>query len=169
MQFEKKKKSDSEGLFKGIMLVYVILILHVLLIVGVGLLIIFFRGIINYTLWIFLGGSVVAIASCYLLYRRIKKEGKSLSATMRSPIFNGRPVEISFLGGFASVKMGAPTGQSTLESGLPSSQLQLEDSSTMRVRELSELARLFENNMITKNEYDKLKQRILDSLESINL
>ena len=42
--------------------------------------------------------------------------------------------------------------------------LQLEDPETARIRELTELARLFEKNLITSEEYNKAKNQILKVL-----
>ena len=38
--------------------------------------------------------------------------------------------------------------------------MQLEDPETIRIRELAELARLLENDLITRDEFDKAKQRL---------
>jgi hypothetical protein len=143
MLFKKRKeKKSGNGLFKGVMLSYFILVLHVLLLAGIGLMVIFFRGIINYMLWILIGGCVIIIAAAYYIYRRMKEEGKTLKETLSSPIFSGRPVEVSVLGGLASFKMGRPSNMPALSNNQPKQFLQLEDSSSMRIRELTELANL---------------------------
>ena len=161
----KKKKDDENNLFKGVMISYVIIVLHVLLIAGVGLLVIFFRGIINYMLWIFLGGSAVIITSGYFFYRRIKKEGMTLRETLNSPLFRGRSVEVSLLGGLASVKVGGRSVNDVpeLEYNSSTKYLQLEDPSSVHLKELTELANLLEKNLITLDEYNQVKQQILRS------
>ncbi len=169
MLFKKRKeKKSGNGLFKGVMLSYFILVLHVLLLAGIGLMVIFFRGIINYMLWILIGGCVIIIAAAYYIYRRMKEEGKTLKETLSSPIFSGRPVEVSVLGGLASFKMGRPSNMPALSNNQPKQFLQLEDSSSMRIRELTELANLLENNLITRDEYNKAKQQIFKSFDSVN-
>ena len=161
MFFNKKKKNES-GLFKGIMTAYFIVVLHVLLIAGVGLLVIFFQGIINYMPWILLGGSALIIASVYLFYRRIKKQGMTLRETLNSPMFHGRTVEVSLLGGLASVKVGGGSSDTpALENNSSTQYLQLEDPASAHLRELTELANLLEKNLITLDEYNKFKQQIL--------
>jgi hypothetical protein len=168
--FFKKKKENEDSLFKGVMIAYFIVVLHVLLIAGVGLLVIFFRGIINYMLWIFLGGSTFIIASAYLFYRRIKKEGMTLRETLNSPLFHGRTVEVSLLGGLASVKVGGGSGGVPVLGNNSSPQyLQLEDPASVRLRELTELANLLEKNLITLDEYNEFKQQILKSSDNTNL
>ena len=162
-----KQKKEGESLFKGVMLAYMVLVLHVVLLVGIALLIIFFRGIINYMLWIFLGVSAIIIISVYLVYRRMKKEGKNLKETLNSPIFGGRPVEVSILGGLASVRMGRPSNSLPALGNDPSKQiLQLEDANSIRIRELTEIARLLEKNLITQDEYNRIKRQILKVSET---
>jgi len=68
-----QNKKDDPGLIKGVATAYVILILHVILVAAVGLLVVFFRGVINYMLWIFIGFVIIMIASGYYLYRRSKR------------------------------------------------------------------------------------------------
>lgn len=163
-----KNKKNGPGLFKGIMLAYFILVLHVLLIAGVGLMVIFFRSIINYMLWILIGGGVIIIAAVYYIYRRMKEEGRTLKETLSSPMFSGRPVEVSVLGGLASFKMGRPSNMPALGNDQSKQILQIEDSNSMRIRELTELANLFENNLISQDEYNIAKRQIFKSFDSIN-
>lgn len=159
---DTKHKTD-DGAVRGVMLAYLVLVLHVALIALLGVLVLFFRGVVNYMLWIFIGGSVVIATSAWMFYRRMKREGKSLRDMLRSSEFRGRSVEISLLGGFASMKIndaGGP-GPSVLESRTVGPAHQLEDGATQRIRELSELARLLEKDLITPEEYESAKQQLL--------
>ena len=122
------------------MIAYVILILHVLLMLGLGLLVIFFRGVLQYMLWIFLIGTAVVVASGVYFYRRMKTKGRTLKQTLSSPMFAGRPVEVSFLGGMASLRVGIPGHVNGLDTGHLNSKRQLEDPSSVRIRELTQLA-----------------------------
>ena len=168
MFFRKKKNED--GLFKGVMIAYFIVALHVILIAGVGLLVIFFRGIIDYFLWIFLGSSAFIIVSAYLFYRRIKKEGMTLRETLNSPMFHGRTLEVSLLGGLASVKVGGGSSDTLALGNNSSTQyLQLEDSASVRLKKLTEVANLLEKKLITLDEYNKFKQQILQSSDNTEL
>ena len=72
------KKEKEESHFKSVLMAYLILVLHVVLITGLVLLVIFFRGIINYMIWIFLGGTAAILASAYHFYKRMKMEGKTI-------------------------------------------------------------------------------------------
>ena len=154
-------RAGGDGLFKSVMAAYLVLILHVLLIVGLGLVVIFFSGIVQYMIWIFMLGAAVILGSFYYFYRRMKAEGRTLREMMNSPMFNGRPVEISFLGGMASLKMGG-TGQGANElgTGTRNPSYQLEDPEAVRLREIRELASLLKDDLITREEYEKAKQHI---------
>lgn len=153
---------SGESLFKSVMLAYFILALHVLLIVGLGLLVIFFRGIVQYMLWIFLAGSAAVIASGYYFYKRMKAEGKNVREMLKTPLLNGRAVEVSLLGGLASFRVGPSNKRTEIDAGEYYAPKQLEDADTLRIREISELARLLENNLISREEYEKAKKRILN-------
>ena len=157
-----KSKNESEGLFKGIMLAYMILILHVLLVVMLGFLVLFFRGVVQYMPLIFLGGIALISLSAWLFYRKMKREGRSLKEILRSSTFHGRAVEISLLGGIASLKVGSPGSAPVLESQTSNPARQLEDSATLKIRELSELARLLENDLITQDEFKRAKGQLLN-------
>jgi len=157
-----KHRQKSTGLFKSVMTAHFILVLHMLLIVALGLLILFFRGIVVYMPWIFLLGAAGIAVSGYLFYRRMKREKKSLREMLASPPFRGRTVEISFLGGLASFRIGGP-GRSVpgLDTTVSPETRQLEDPDGVRIRELNELVRMLENDLLTLEEFNRVKRRLL--------
>lgn len=154
------RKKAGNGIFTSILAAYSILILHVLLIAAMGLMVIFFRGIIQYMLWIFLGGTAIILGSGYYFYRKMKAEGRTIRETLKSPMLNGRAVEISFLGGVVSVKLGKTDNRPALEGYSDIKHKQIDDSGSLRVKELNELARLLEDNLITPDEYNQAKQQL---------
>ena len=156
----KPASNQRDGLFKSVMLAYMVLILHVMLMLGLGLLVIFFRGVIQYMLWIFLLGMVAVVASGLYFYRRMKAEGKTLKQTLSSQMFAGRPVEVSLLGGMASFRVGMPGPVNSLETKKVDPTHQLEDSKTSQLRDLTQLARLLEDDLITRDEYDEAKKNL---------
>ncbi|MDX2447789.1 MAG: hypothetical protein QNK29_11415 [Desulfobacterales bacterium] len=164
---KKNKPASQKGdsLFKSVMLAYVVLVLHVLLMLCLGLLIIFFRGVIQYMLWIFLFGMLVVVASSVYFYRRMKAEGKTLKQTLSSTMFAGRPVEVSFLGGIASLRVGMPGSAKGLETRQTDPTYQLEDFKTIQLRDLTRLARLLEDDLITRDEYDEAKKNLFKPTE----
>lgn len=154
-------KNDGDGVFKSVMVAYFILVLHVVLLVGLGLLVFFFRGIVQYMLWIFLFGALLILVSGYWFYRKMKAEGQSLRETLNSPLFRNRTVEVSLLGGMASFRMGhsvETTPQLPPADEAPPEQL--EWSGDNQVQELTELARLLQSGMITLDEYEQAKHKI---------
>lgn len=158
-----KKKIDEDKHFKSVLMAYFILLLHVLLVAGLVLLVIFFRGIINYMIWIFLAGSIAILASGYHFYKRMKEEGKTLRDILSSPRLYGRSVEVNILGGLASFKIGRSDNIPLLNSDSSEQHLkQLEDPETIRTKELTELVRLLQDDVITLEEYNKVRRRILE-------
>uniref|UniRef100_A0A7C4RTI2 SHOCT domain-containing protein n=1 Tax=Desulfatirhabdium butyrativorans TaxID=340467 RepID=A0A7C4RTI2_9BACT len=151
---------QSETHLKSVLMAYGILVLHLILIAGLGLLVLFFRGFIEYMIWVFLGGSTALAVSAYRFYKRMKQEGKTLKEMLSMPMFRNRAVEISLLGGMASLKLGKPEpfrASQVIESTVIDTRHQLEDPVTNRIKELSELARLLENDLITLDEFNQIK------------
>ncbi len=152
-----KQRKDADGVLKSFFLAYFILILHVVLIGGLVSMIVFLGGVLLYMPWILLCGMAALSASGYIFYRKIKKEGKTLKEALAFPAFKDRAVEVSLLGGLASVKVGKPDSVLETESKLT----QLEYPDAHHINELKELARLLESNLITEDEYKKAKQKVL--------
>lgn len=160
--FSKKNKS-SDGIFKSIVAAHVILLLHLLLFALLGVLVVFLSGMMQYMVWILVGGMAIIGLSAYLFYRRLRREGKSLKETLRSPVFQGRQVEVSLLGGMATLKLDQRGSRTDKSIGPERRQppLQLEDPEAARIREINDLARLLEKELITRDEFNKAKQRLL--------
>jgi hypothetical protein len=162
MALNKKEKEESH--LKSVLMAYLILVLHVVLITGLVLLVIFFRGIINYMIWIFIAGTAAIVASAYHFYKRIKMEGKTLRDIFNSRRFGGRTVEVNLLGGLASLKIsGSSNNPVALDTASSGQFKQLEDPNVIHNREFSELVRLLENDLITLDEYNKFKEQIFKS------
>lgn len=152
---------DKNAIASSMLWTGFILFLHVFLLCAIWILVIFFRGIVNYMIWIFLGVSAVIIASGYLFYRRMKTEGKTLNKMLSLPLFSGRAVEVNLLGGLVSLKIGGPGNMPALISGAPERSNRLESPGTVRIRELTEISRLLEDGLITLDEYNLVKRQIL--------
>lgn len=159
------KNKDGDGLVKSVLLAYFILALHVLLIAGMTILVIFFRGVVNYMLWIFLGGLALIGFSAFYFVRRMRAEGRSLREMLSNPMFNGRSVEVSLLGGMATVKLGQSSLPPAIGHDAAVDIPRLEDLDAFRnreVSELTELARLLEKDLITVDEFNKAKRQLLN-------
>lgn len=157
---ESDKTKEGSGLFKGVFMVCSILLLHMVLLAGLGCLVLFFRGMVQYMLWIFLGGSALVTYSGYRVFKRMRDERKNLGELLSLPMFTGRSVEVNLLGGLASIKVGNRETADMTYTYDPSRQL--EDPAANRIRELGELARLFENKLITLDEYNRTKEQLLN-------
>lgn len=160
-----KKKNGQDNLLKGVSVAYLIIFLNILLIMAIGLLVLFLSGIVNYMMWILLGGLGLVLSIGFWLYRKIRREGSTLGDMMHSGAFSGQPVEIHFLGGLASLKLGRkePDFNHQIDYQSSISVPQLEDPETRRLRELKELADLLKKNLISREEYDRLKARLFES------
>jgi hypothetical protein len=158
---DSKTQKNSDGLFKSIFLAHLILFLHLFLFAALGLMVVFLSGMMQYMVWVLLGGMTVVGLSAYLFFRRLRKEGRSLGEALRSPLFHGRAVEVSLLGGMATLKLDKPHSDDILELESRPSALQLEDPESARVKEISELAQLLEKKLITPDEFSKAKERLL--------
>lgn len=154
------KFNDGDGVVKSVMTAYLVLVLHVLLLMAMGVLILVFRGLVNHMIWIFLGGVALVGLSGWWFYRRMKTEGRNLKEALKSEAFRNQTVEVSLLGGLASFRIGRSTEPPLLEGGRADSAPRLEDPDAVRVRELTELAKLLQGGLITREEYEKAKHQI---------
>jgi hypothetical protein len=152
-------KADNSGaeLFKGVLLAHLIIGLHVGVIALIGLLVIFFGGIARYWGWILLGGLTAAGLFGVFLYHKVKSRGRDIYRDIRSaPVMPGGTLEVSLLGGLASVKFSKPADTPALPPAAALPAL-LEDSATLRIRELGNLARMYEKDLITREEFERAK------------
>jgi hypothetical protein len=158
-------RNDSPGVMKSLFMVYLILGGHLLLIVALCFFVLFFRGLVNYLPWIFMGGVCLVGLSAFLIYKRMKTEGKALKEILSLPMLQGKTVEISVLGGLASVRVEDPhphramaLTDGTKDHGRPIHALP----PSSHVTELLELAHLLDSNLITMDEYNKAKKKVIN-------
>jgi hypothetical protein len=156
---------DKPGfdVFKGIMLAHLILGLHIAIFALIGLVVIFFGGLARYWGYILIGGLVMGASAAFLVYRRLKARGRSLSRELRGvSVPSGSTLEVSFLGGLASVKFARPE-HSAPELSAPAPPALIEDLETQRVRELTALAEMYEKSLLTREEFERAKAAIFNS------
>jgi hypothetical protein len=157
----KPDKSGAE-LFKGVMLAHLILGLHLGVFALIGLLVIFFGGIARYWGWILLAGLALAALAAWFFYRKIKSQGRSIVQDLRGvTVPAGSSLEVSFLGGLASVKFARPN-HAPPQIAAPSGPALLEDPETQRIRELNTLGRMYEKKLLTREEFERAKGAILN-------
>jgi hypothetical protein len=155
-----KKQGEENHLMNSLFLASLILVFHVVLVAGLGVLVLLLHGIVNYMVWILLGGFLLTAGSVYLFFRYMKQGGgQALQKMLSLPEFKGKNIEINFLGGIASLKIRNENKERVaLESSMIPNSRQIEDSQTVNLREISELARLLEKNLITPDEYFQAKK-----------
>jgi hypothetical protein len=159
-----KKPNEDNHLINSLFLASLILIFHLILIAGLSVLVLLLHGIVNYMVWILLGGFSLVAGSVYLFFRYIKQGGgKALQKIISLPEFQGKNIEINFLGGIASLKIrNENVEKEKIGCDLLPSSRQIEDSQAMRYRELTELASLLEKNLITPDEYYQAKKLLFN-------
>ena len=92
------------------------------------------------------------------------KEGKQLREILSLPSLNGRTIEVSVLGGLASIRLEKSNNpQNNEQPKLIETPQSLIDSDSYHLRELSELVDLLNKNLITLDEYNKFKTKIINS------
>lgn len=156
------KTNTGAELFKGVLLAHLIIGLHVVVIGLIGLLVIFFGGVARYWVLVLAGGAAAGGLFAYWVYRRMKAASRQMARDIRGvPIMAGQSMEISFLGGLASVTFSRPTTGPALPPAAGPPPL-LEDTETQRIRELAQLAQMVEKNLITADEFKRAKATILN-------
>ena len=158
-----KPNWGDDSITKGVFLAFIILFFHVGMLLLVALLVVFFGFIIQYFAWILLGiGLVIAGTIFYILYS-LKKQSSGIAEVLTMPEFKGKNVELRLFGGLASVKITDTQGSSSMLEHDGASQIKyLESPDSTRVQDLSELARLLENDLITREEYQQAKDELFN-------
>lgn len=125
------------------------------------MLILFFYGIINHAFWIILGTAFIISGGGYWFYRKIKSDGKMLNTVIVNSLLAGKTVEVSLLGGIAKFKVSDSHSNNALNNSSSNDQRQLEAPNNTHMKDLAELALLYEKKLITSEEYDRAKQKII--------
>lgn len=158
------RKKDKDGVFKNILIAYFILLLHVFLLAGIGLSVVLFKGVYHYLPWIMGGIAILVLAIAWLIYHRMRTTSSSLSQVLGTPEFQGRAVEVRLLGGLASfeIKAREPPLLPDHTSLSPYADGRLIESPEDRAeRRLLELNGLYAKHLISKEEFEKARQNII--------
>ncbi len=158
------KEEQNRSMFSSVVVIALILLFHVVLIVGLISSVILFKGIYDLRWWILGVGLLLISTSCWLFYRRAKAGKQRLRDILNDPAFQNRNVEISLMGGMATLRVGHQDSHQqprliTIDSD--SEIKQLPPPSSHQIGELTELNRMLEQGLITKEEFLRLKQDIL--------
>jgi hypothetical protein len=151
----------QESIFRGVLLAYFVLFLHVILILGLAAVVLLFGGIVTYLPWVLATGAVLVVVSGYLWWKHIKRQGRQLRDILKEPVLQGRTVEVSFLGGLASVRFGPSQELRTITHENSDVPKQLQGPKADRAEQLAQLAHLLKQDLITIDEYLKVKREII--------
>jgi hypothetical protein len=162
----KVKKKDKEGIFKSLFAAYFVILLHVFLLAGTGITVVLFRGVYHYLPWIMGGLAVLIIVVFWIFYTKMKQSSRDLKDILSFPEFRGRTVEIKLLGGMATFTVKGGTSEAMPLIGQDGFQgnggpLRLAVPEEGIEQRLAELAKLYEEELITKDEFDMAKRHIL--------
>ncbi len=158
------KKKDKDGLFRSIFAAYFILLLHVVLLAGIGITIILFNGVYHYLPWIMGAIGLLVLSMAWIFYRQLNKRSSNLKEMLSMPQFNNRTVEVKLLGGLATFKLDANQdhpGQLEHRASSDPDMPLIGRSSNEIERKILELTSLYDKNLITEDEFKKAKQSIL--------
>jgi len=158
------KKKDKDGLFRSIFTAYLILLLHVALLAGVGVSVVLFRGVYQYLPWIMGGIGILVLSLAWIFYRRMSQSSSDIKNLLSMPGFQDRSVEIRLFGGLASFKITAKDNQQVLidhHLSTPSERLLIENDINKTEQKIFKLTALFEKDLITREEFDRARQNII--------
>jgi hypothetical protein len=136
-------------------------LLQIFVVAIIGMTVIFIGGLARYLLWVLLGGGALILVLAYVIYRRFRTSGRDLIKNLDVSTLQGRPFEVRFLGGLMSFKVGDSDNLPALEHKVSRSVAQLEDTETIRKRELAELAQLLADDLISTEEFTSARQKIM--------
>ncbi|MBU8850192.1 MAG: SHOCT domain-containing protein [Desulfobacterales bacterium] len=158
------KNKDKDGLFKNIFIAYFILLAHVILLAGIGVTVVLFKGVYHYLPWIMGCIGILVLAIAWIFYRRMSERSSEIKDILSMPEFRDRTVEVRLLGGVASFKITAKENQQVFIDHNPSTlsrRLLIESDINKIEREIFKLTALFEKDLITREEFDKARQNII--------
>ncbi len=166
----KEKKTEKEGLFRSILTAHVIVLLHILILAAVGLTVVLFKGVYDYLPWIMGGIGILILLTAWFFYRHMRSGTQEIHNILSMPQFQDRSVEVKLVGGLASFKLNAPkNGAIDSAHQLPggSDRLMLEEKTAQAEGQFYTLKILYQKDLITKEEYEKAKQTLIQGEEGV--
>jgi uncharacterized membrane protein len=161
---KNKSKLQGSEIMKGLLLAQFIILFHVIIIAVLGITVLLLGGFAQNLIWIILGVVIFTLTLTYIIYRRVKIQGRDLLRNLdQSAAMRGRALEISFMGGVMSLKVGSSDALPALEHNGARKIHRLEDSETIRNRDLADLAQLLADDLISIEDYARAKQKILST------
>jgi len=155
---------DKDGLFKNIFTAYSILLVHILLLAGTGVAVVLFQGIYHYLPWIMGCIGLLALAAAFLFYRHLSRNSSDIGSFLSMPGLEDRTIEVKLIGGLASFRISPKeNGQGRLDQkpAISTGNLPMDSASDITEQKTLKLTALFEKDLITKEELEMAKQKIL--------
>jgi LPXTG-motif cell wall-anchored protein len=146
------QQRPESSIYKSLLIAFSILIMHVFMLLGVSVLVLFVYGMINNIGWVLLGVSLLLAGGGLWIYRRTKRDGIAIKDAIGDSLMKGRSVEVSFLGGMATFKIS-----DNRDADSPSTRKITMD---VPAESLTELARLYEKRLISQEEFVEAKKKI---------
>lgn len=159
-----EKKTEKEGLFRSLLTAHIIVLLHILILAAVGLTVVLFKGVYDYLPWIMGGIGILILLVAWFLYRHMRSGTEEIHNILSMPQFQDRSVEVKLIGGLASFKINAPK-EGIIDTAHQLSDrtgsILLEEKTAQAEDQFYTLKILHEKDLITKEEYDKAKQTLI--------
>ncbi len=158
-------ESKKNPLLSGVMAGYLVLLIHLILVIFLATAVVFIQGLSEYIEYILGGGVLLIIGSGAFFYRLLKQNGKQILNTLRNPSFLGQDIEVSLLGGLASISIKSPEKNDQLILENPARELRAIPElppATSPQNELLRLSELYDRGLISKNEFLHLKDDLLN-------
>lgn len=152
---------QNKGIFNSVFLAYFVLLLHVILMICLGVAVVLLKGIYDFRWLVFIGGLILIGGSGYLIYRRLKESNRRFRDMINDPALSDRTLEISLLGGMASVRVGHKDEQSRLIDVGQIPQVRQLEAAPSQVNELGQLVKLLDDELISREEFERLKKELL--------
>lgn len=154
-------------MFKNIFIAYFILLFHVVLLAGIAIFVVLIKGFFEYLPWIMVGAGLLVALCVWLVIRQMRKNSAQIQDILSNEQLRNRNVEISFMGGLASFKVQSNAEDTSRlltypepDNLSPETRLIETDTDTAE-RKMNQLNALYEKDLITKEEFDKARQSII--------
>jgi len=158
----KLNNEQNKSVFNGVIIGYLVLLLHILLIIGLGITVIVVKGIYDFRWLIILAGIILVGGSGYYFYHYFKANKQKINDLMSNPAFNDRTLEISLMGGMATMRLGHRDDHIQLIQAPGETEAkQLESPESTQIKELTKLNQMLNDELITREEFLRLKQKII--------
>jgi len=170
----KKRRLNLSNIWTG----YSIILVHLFFVVALATSMIFIQALSEYFIYVLAGGLISALLLFLFIYRKLRRDGRQMVDNLQKASSRyGHDIRIDLMGGMASIAISnqrPPAGQPPLQlagnrAGDAVEALPAPDQNAEKTRtELLRLAELYENQLISRNEFDLLKKNLLSPPEEPN-